>query len=396
MSNILIVSQHYYPENFRITDIAEELVKKGHSVTVLCGYPNYPEGNIYPGYKNKKTHAKETINGVNIIRCYEHPRKKGAFHLFWNYYSVCLSMKTKAKKLKEKFDLVLINQLSPVMVSWAGIAYAKKHKVPCYMYCYDLWPASLAAGGIKPNSIIYKYYKNISKKIYKSMDKILVTSHSFIDYLSKVHDIDASKMVYLPQYCEDIFNQTETQLLNDEYHYVFAGNVGKVQSVETIIKAANRIKDDKNIFIHIVGDGSNLDSCKKLASDLSLQNVIFHGRLPLEDMPEIYSKANAMIVTLIDNELLSKTLPGKVQSYMCAGKPIIGAINGETKKIIDEAKCGLICNAESDEELAKLFIEFKKYDYIQMSNNALKYYKEYFMKELFFEKLLLEIGVKEK
>lgn len=388
MSKILIVSQHYYPENFRITNIAETLVKEGNSVTVLTGYPNYPEGNIYKGYKgkNKKTHKNEIINGVHVIRCYEHPRKHNFIDLFLNYYSICLSMKHKAKKLKEKYDYVLINQTSPVMVGWAGITYGKKHNVKTYLYCYDLWPDSLAAGGIKKDSLIYKYYYKVSNKIYKNVDKIMVTSKNFIDYFINFHKIEASKIEYLPQYCEDLFANIKSKDTK-EYNYVFAGNVGKVQSVETIIKAANLIKDDDSIKIHIVGDGSNLENCKELVKQYNLTNVIFYGKKPIEEMPKYYAFANAMLVTLSKNDIISKTLPGKVQSYMCAGKPIIAAIDGETQTIISEANCGMCCAAEDYENLAKILIEFKNKNQTELSNNSRNYYINNFSKKMFFERL---------
>ena len=388
MSKILIVSQHYYPENFRITDIAEQLVKEGNSVTVLCGYPNYPEGEIYEDYKgkNKKKHKEEIINGVKVLRCYEHPRKKSHLHLFFNYYSVCLSMKRKAKKLKEKFDFVFINQLSPVMQAWAGIAYAKKHKVKSYLYCYDLWPDSLAAGGIGKESMVYKYFQKVSNKIYKNVDEILVTSKSFINYFQKQHGIK-EHITYFPQYCEDIYAEVKGDDKKESYDYVFAGNIGKVQSVETIIKAANIVKDDKSIKIHIVGDGSNLEQCKSLANELNLTNVTFYGRHSIEEMPKFYSMASAMLVTLTKNEIISNTLPGKVQSYMCAGKPIIASINGETKMIMDEANCGLYCDAEDYAGLAKLMLEFKKRDIKEFAYNSKKYYEDNFKKEIFFKKL---------
>ena len=339
MSKILIVSQHYFPENFRITDIAETLVKFGHEVTVLCGYPNYPEGYIYPEYrgKNKKKHRDEVINGVKIIRCYEHPRKHNFFDLFLNYYSISLSLKRKAKRLKEEFDVVFINSLSPVMTAWAGLAYGKKHRVKTILYCYDLWPDSLLAGGIKRGSLVYKYYERISRQIYQSADKVLVTSKNFINYFKNKFNVTSE---YLPQYCEDLFGKITTKLDEKTFNYVFAGNVGKLQSVETIIKAASLIKDE-SIKIHIVGGGSDLKNCQKLAQDLNVKNVAFYGKMSLEQMPSFYSFANAMIVSLAKNEVISNTLPGKIQSYLKAGKPIIGAIDGETKTIISEAKCGM-------------------------------------------------------
>lgn len=394
MKKILIISQHYYPENFRITDIAETLVKYGNNVTVITGYPNYPLGKIYNGYtgKGRKEHKHEIINGVNIIRCYEHPRKHNPIDLFLNYYSVSLSMKRCAKKIKEKYDYVFINQLSPVMQAWAGIAYAKKYNVKCYLYCYDLWPDSLIAGGIKKNSLVYKYYYKVSNKIYKSVDKIYVTSNMFIDYFKKFHGINEEKLTYLPQYCEELFsNVNDTNENKNTYDYVFAGNVGNVQSVETIIKAANIIKNDNTIRIHIVGDGSDLENCKKLASKYNLNNVVFYGKKPITEMPKFYSMASAMLVTLFDDEIISRTLPGKVQSYMAAGKPIIASANGETQYVMEKARCGMYCNAEDYESLANIMIKMKSSNLIEYSKNSKNYYEKNFRKELFLETLKKEI-----
>lgn len=388
MSKILIVSQHYYPENFRITDIAETLVKLGNQVTVLCGYPNYPGGEIFKGYEKRKDHKCEELNGVKIIRCYERPRKHGALNLFLNYYTICLSLKHQAKKIKEKFDCVLINQLSPVMQAWAGLTYAKKHKVKCLLYCYDLWPDSLAAGGIKKGSLVYKYYYRVSNKIYKKVDELLVTSKNFVSYFKDFHHIEEQKITYLPQYCEDVYGKINKKGEINEFNYVFAGNIGNMQSVETIIKAAELVKDDKSIKIHIVGDGSSYQACQDLAKNLKLDNVIFYGRRPIEEMPNFYQMATAMIVTLTKNDIISKTLPGKVQSYMAAGKPIIGAIDGEANEIIKDAKCGFVCGAEDYQGLAKIMQDLKNCNLDELEQNAKNYYENNFRKELFFKKLL--------
>ena len=386
---ILVISQHYYPENFRITDICETLVQKGHQVDVICGLPNYPEGVVLADYKHRKN-REQVINGVNIHRCFEIGRGKNKLKLFLNYYSVCLSMYFKAKKIKEEFDIVLINQLSPVMQAWAGIAYAKKHKVPCIMYCYDLWPDSLAAGGIGKSNPIFKYYYKVSNRCYKKVDKLLVTSKSFIEYFVNYHNLDENKIYYLPQYCEDLFTCSDfsNEKQGEQFNYVFAGNIGKMQSVETIIKAANEINDDPSIKIHIVGEGSNIENCKKLAQEYNLNNVIFYGRKPLEEMPKFYEMADAMIVTLSKNDVISKTLPGKVQSYMACGKPIIAAIDGECKVVIEDANCGLVCNSEDYLSLSKLFIKFKNLNTLEFEKNSLNYYQNNFSKEKFYKLLI--------
>ena len=184
-------------------------------------------------------------------------------------------------------------------------------------------------------------------------------------------------------------NINSNNILHDGiFNFVFAGNIGDVQSVDTIIRAAYELKEINNINFHIIGDGSRLDYCKKLSNELCLSNVIFHGRKPLEDMPKYYSMADAMLITLKANEVLSLTLPGKIQSYMASGKPIIGSINGETKIIVEKAECGFICEAEDYKSLSKLIQKFCRSDKKEaMGNNAREFYLQNYSKETFMEKI---------
>lgn len=382
--NILVVCQYYKPEPLALSDICEELVKKGHSVTVVTGVPNYPMGKIYKGYRFFKK-RDETVGGVKIHRCFTIGRRKGAFWRVLNYYSYAISSKLYIAKLKNDYDVVFVYQLSPVMMADAAIKYKKKHNKKVVLYCLDLWPESLSAGGIKSKGLIYNFFKNVSAKIYSDMDKILITSKSFSEYFSKMFGINDT--VYLPQYADDIFSPEKCKKIsNDTIDLLFAGNIGKAQSLDTVIKAAVLTNDIKNLNWHIVGDGSELENIKKLAKELDAQNVIFHGRKPLEEMPQYYSKADAMLVTLHSDPIISKTLPGKVQTYMAAGKPIIGAIDGETKLVIDEAQCGFCGESENAEQLAqnvRKFIEFKNKE--SFSENSRKYYETNFSKNTYIE-----------
>lgn len=251
---ILVACQYYYPEPFRITDICESLVKRGHDVTVLTGLPNYPEGKVPKEYHHGKKRY-EIINGVKIIRCFEIGRGKSKIKLFLNYFSYALSATFKALIMKEKFDVVLVNQLSPVMMGIPAMAYKKKHNKKILLYCLDLWPDSLAAGGIKEGSIIYKIFYKISKWIYKSADIILITSSMFEDYFRNFLQINTVNIKHLPQYAEDLFMEKEnivseiaTTTDNKTYNFIFAGNIGDIQSVDTIVKAANELKEKENIF----------------------------------------------------------------------------------------------------------------------------------------------------
>jgi glycosyltransferase involved in cell wall biosynthesis len=403
---ILVVCQYYYPEPFRITDICETLVQKGHEVTVLTGLPNYPEGSVLDEYRHGQK-RNENINGVKVIRSFEIGRGNNHLRLFLNYFSFAVSASLKALIMKEEFDVVLVNQLSPVMMGIPAMIYKWRHHKKIVLYCLDLWPDSLAAGGVKEGSLIYKLFLKVSRWIYKSADKILVTSSMFKDYFESILTLNAANIQHLPQYAEDLFTQSgdgpvvDTAASSESkiYNFVFAGNIGDMQGVETIIKAANELRDYSNITFHIVGDGSKSEECRKLVHDLGLANVEFYGRRPVEEMPQFYKMADAMLVTLKDNKTLAYTLPGKVQSYMAAGKPIVGAINGETRRVIETAECGLCCEAEDHKGLAEVILKFCDYHNKQrMATNAQKFYIKNYSKEKFISNLvtaLIKLGGKQ-
>ncbi len=387
---ILVVCQHYYPEPFRITDICEELVKRGNEVTVITGTPNYPEGVTYKGYEKGKV-KREVINGVEVLRAYEIPRKKGILYRFLNYYSFAISSKKLAKTLKGDYDVIFANQLSPIMMVDGAIAYKKKHNKKLVMYVMDLWPASLKAGGVKESSLLYKYYQGVSKRRYTKADVIAVTSKSFIPYLKENFKISEDKFINIPQYAESIFSVEACKKQPDGFiDLMFAGNIGKAQTVETIIKSANEVKDNEKIRFHIVGDGVLLENCKKLAESYNLSSVKFYGRRPVEEMPNFYKMADAMLVTLTSDEFSKLTLPGKVQSYMASGKPIIASIDGEGQEIIKEANVGYVSNAEDYKALAeniKAFSLLSKEEIKNLGENSYNYCKDNFSKERFIESL---------
>ena len=387
---ILVVCQFYYPEQFRITDICEELVKRGHEVTVLTGLPNYPEGYVLKDYKNGKK-RDEIINGVKVHRCFEIGRRKNVIFRVLNYYSFALSAKRYAKRLKEEFDVVLVNQLSPIMMANAGIAYKKKHGVKLVMYCLDLWPASLSAGGIGSKSIVHKYFKKVSEKIYKQADKLLITSKRFAQYFEQEFGM-VDNIEYLPQYSEEMFSPDNCKKeQSKEIDLLFAGNVGSAQSMDTILDCAKITADISNLTYHIVGDGSELQRCRKRAESESINSVVFYGRKELNEMPDYYKKADAMLVTLVDDANLARTLPGKVQTYMAAGKPIIGCANGETSDIILDAGCGYCSKAQDAfcmaENVRALCVDKENGRLEQFGKLARKYYEDNFSKQIFFEKL---------
>ncbi len=386
---ILVISQYYYPEPFKVHDVCEALVAEGHEVDVVTSFPNYPMGEIYEGYKNGE-HKDEVINGVNVHRVFTIGRKTGFLWRTVNYYTYSFASSRYVKKIKKDYDVVFVYQLSPVLMTNAAIKYKKKHNKKLLLYCLDLWPDSLTLGGVKKGSIIYNYYKKKSQKIYGSADKILVSSKMFEQYFDEMFNINGEKTDYLPQYAEDVFvplSRGDDEVTN----ITFAGNIGTTQSIETILYAAEKLKDEK-IKFHFYGDGSGLSAFEDLVKNhLKLQNVFFHGRISLQEVACKYAESDGLIVTLADNPVLSMSFPGKIQSYMAAGKPIIGAVNGEAAEIIKEAGCGFYTKAEDADGLAECIKEFMKSDKAQLGKNARRYYEINFQKADFIKRLSEEL-----
>ena len=275
------------------------------------------------------------------------------------------------------------------MMAEPAISYKKKHGTPVVMYCLDLWPESLVAGGVSRGFVIYKVFHRISKRIYRGVDRILITSRLFRGYLKEQFGVEDDKIDYLPQYAEGLFEKQPYKENNGVVDLVFAGNIGAVQSVETIVKAAEKLQGQP-VHFHIVGSGTDLERLQGLAKEL--RNITFYGRRPLEEMPEFYAKADAMLVTLQADPVLSLTLPGKVQSYMAVGKPIIGAIDGETAEVIRRARCGYCGKADDVEGLTKnieLFMGSNEKK--QMGENARNFYETYFERHKFMDKLEEEL-----
>ena len=385
---ILVICQYYYPEPFRVTDICEELVRRGHEVFVVTGEPNYPEGIIYKGYENHQK-ADEIINGVIIHRCPIIPRKTGVLFRVLNYYSYSFQAQKFIQSLKasdgKTFDVIFSYQLSPIMMAKPAIRYKKRYRIPVVMYCLDLWPESIVAGGITRGSLLYKVFHAVSKRIYKSMDYVFVTSKLFVRYFADRFGME--NVEYLPQYAEELFDNIPSKGPGDKIDLVFAGNIGAAQSVDTIIKAAEQLMEEE-VFFHIVGSGVELERLMSKAPN----NVIFYGRRPLEEMPIFYSMADAMLVTLQSDPVLSLTLPGKMQSYMAAGKPIIGAIDGEAAAVIQDARCGYCGKAEEADELVKNIRRFMDDENRELlGHNARSYYESFFDRKIFMDKLETEL-----
>ncbi len=389
---ILVVCQYYYPENFQITPICEQLVSDGFDVTVLTGLPNYPTGIIPDEYK--KGHRDEFVNGVHIIRCFEIGRKKGAAFLALNYFSFLQSASAMIKKLDESFDLVLVYQLSPVLMALPGIKYAEKHKIPLLLYCCDLWPESMKMYVKNESTPLFRWVRRISRKVYSSSDRIICQSTSFVPYLEATHGIPDGKLTYIPAFADESYLSEDYTADDDTVDFVFLGNLGIAQNLIAVLKAVEMIKDIPGFKVHFVGDGTVLSEMKKFVDDHSLQDIVFfYGRRPVEEMPRYYRLADACLVSLKADNATGLTLPSKVQGYMAAGKPIIGMIDGSAKDVIDESNCGICVSAGDVSGLAGAMKSFitEKDRYSSCGQNGRRYFIDNFRKISFMNKIENEI-----
>ena len=296
------------------------------------------------------------------------------------------------KKLERDFDVVLVVEFSPIMMCIPGLKYAKKYDKKLIMYEMDLWPESLLAGGIKNCSLIYNHYKKLSSKIYSECDKILVSTKEHIDYIKALPNCSGVDINYLPQYADTIFEESNYETIdNGIIDLMFAGNIGKAQSIDTIIRAAALLKEDNKFKFHIIGSGSELDNIKKLAEELKATNVVFYGQRKLEEMPNLYKTADAMLVTLEDKSYANMTVPGKVQSYMAAGKPIVGAINGSCCNFILNNGVGYCTSSGNYEELAKLIKELDLQELKKIGEHSREIYFKKYNKDRFVDVLQNEL-----
>ena len=379
---ILVLCQYFFPEQFLINDIVPELVKRGHDVTVLTGRPNYPDGKIKKGYKKV-----DEYKGAKVIRAFEIGRSKG---LLLNYVSFLKSANRQIKKL-DSFDVVFTYELSPISMAAPLIKYKKKHpNVKSLLYCLDIWPESFNSH--MPLKGIRKIIARYSKKVYQAYDRIAVTSRPFIDYLNRVNEIDYNAMVYLPQHAVGDLIEKDLTSNNQIPHFMFAGNLGKGQTLDVLIKALALVQ--KPFIMDFVGTGSCEKDLKQLALKLDIEEkVIFHGKKTYLEMEDMYKQADALLISLRGNNEVGNTLPGKFQTYMSAGKPIFGAINGATYELIKESKCGDCVLAGDYEGLSKILNDYLESPnkYKDCGQNAREYFKKHFTLEIYMNSLEKEL-----
>lgn len=394
--NILIVTPHYYPENFRINDLVKELKNKSHNITVLTAIPDYPAGKYYSGYGLFKKN-REVLEGVSIYRAPIIARGSGTkLRLFLNYFSLIFgSLFTSLFLLNRNFDVIFVFAPSPITIAIPAIIIKKIKNILLCLWVQDLWPESVSASGKLKSNIIPRLLNPLVKFIYKNSNKILVPSNGYKLSIKK-KGISESKISFLPNWAEKIYKVIKNSekkldfIPNNSFKIMFAGNIGFAQDFPSILNAAKILKNE-NIHWLILGNGSKVQWVKKRIQNYELMDC-FHmlGTYPVNEMPQFFSLADAMLFSLIDEDIFSLTIPSKVQSYLACGKPILGMINGEGSDLINNSNAGLTCPAGDSRGLSENILKMSNMssdEINKIGNNSYNYYKKHFDRKMLINKV---------
>jgi len=361
---ILIISQYFWPENFRINDLVQELVQRGHSVTVLTGIPNYPAGRVFDAYRQNPK-AFEYYGGARVWRVPMLARGHGVVRLFLNYLSfvigACLFGPWQLRG--QQTDIIFVFEPSPVTVGLPAILLGRIKRTPVVFWALDLWPETLAAIGVVRSPRVLGWVGHLVRFIYERCTLVLGQSRGFLESIAR-YCSDVRKIRYFPSWAEEVFNQPdlvpapEVPVLEGAFNVLFAGNIGEAQDLPAVLDAAESLKHKPAIRWLIVGDGRKSDWLLDEVARRGLQdNVLLLGRFPVERMPSFYAHAGALLVSLKKDPVFSMTIPGKVQSYLMAGVPLVGMLDGEGAKVITEANAGLVCAAGDASGLAAVVLQ---------------------------------------
>lgn len=386
---VLVVTQYFWPESFRINDVALGLVERGHEVTVLTGVPNYPHGRFFKGYGPLRPY-EQTHRGVHIKRVPLTPRRHaGKILLSLNYLSFALSASVLGPLLcRGSYDLILVYEPSPVTVGLPAIVLKRLKNLPIMFWVQDLWPESLSAAEAVSSERILGLVAKMVRFIYKRCDRVLVQSKAFT---SRVEALGAKSkdIFYFPNWAEDVYkplvledDAPERGETPGDFRVLYAGNIGAAQSFDTILEAAARLKDYVDITWLILGDGRMREWVVDRIQELGLsRNVRLMDSRPVEDMPRYFASADALLVSLRQAPIFSLTIPSKIQSYLASGRPILASLDGEGARVVHESGAGLTSPAQDVEALAEAVLEMYRMSpesRAEMGRSGREYFEQHF------------------
>ena len=358
---ILVVTQHFWPENFRINDIVEGFLQDGLEVDVLCGLPNYPKGEWFDGY-GPQGPWEEHYGSAQVFRAKEWPRKGNtSVNIFLNYVSWPLYAAAALNRLPGGYDAVFCFNTSPVLMCWPAIRYARKHKIPFTNYVLDLWPENLYSVLPVSNKLLRRIAQGVSDHLYKQADRLIAMSEPLQQRLCERTGKPKSAVAAIPQYCEDFYAVPQHDAALEErfagrFNLVFTGTFTPAQSLDMVLRAVleARAAGAENLHLLLVGDGMSQESLQTLAQELHAEDAVtFYGSVPAKEVPKFTALADALLISLSDSPDLGLTVPGKLASYMAAGKPILASMNGAGFAAVQQSGGGLVSPACNQHALAE-------------------------------------------
>ena len=390
----LLITNHFYPETFRCNDIAFELVKRGYEVKVLTAIPDYPEGKYHKGYSLFKKRV-EKVDGVTVVRVPHIPRGNGkALRMIIHYASSMFFFFFYAlyQAIFHKYDCIFIHNTSPAFICLPAVLIKKIRRTPIDHWILDMWPESLAAGGIN-NKKAYNIIEKMMGMIYRNSDIIHISSMGFKRLLIE-KGVPEEKIEYLPNFCEDTSANIELKSIPElpsGFIVMFAGNIGEAQNMENVMKSALLLKEEKDIHFVLVGDGRKKQWIEGFVKDNGLEETVhLMGRWPIDTMSSFFAKADVMLVSLADEIAFNLVLPAKVQAYMVNKKPILGMLNGEGQEVIKAAKCGWSVNSDDIDGMARTLKELSimtQDELKAIGENGYRFYAENFELNLCMDKV---------
>lgn len=391
---INLFSYVFWPEQFLINEFVKDLDKSTHEIHIFTGLPNYPGGKLFSGYSVFKGPYNEDFSGAKILRYPIIERKKGFSRLMVNYLSHLTGACFNLFRLP-KADWAFVFATSPITTVIPAIFWAKLSGAKVCVWLQDLWPDSVAAvGATNRKSLLYKTLGKLVSWIYRHIDLMLIQSPGFADNLSEFNYKGPYHVV--PNWAPGLdFKKTSVPLwledIPNKFTVTFAGNVGKAQAVDTVIESARLLSQNNKIQFLIVGDGSDLARAKDIVAQNSMDNVLFFGRRPIEDMPGLFKRSDALLVSLRKDPIFARTIPSKVQAYMAAGKPLLGSLDGVGFQVLQESKAGLVVPTEDPKALAEIISQMADMSEeirTELGNNAQSYFYENYQKDRIISQIL--------
>ncbi len=403
---ILIVSQYFWPENFRINDLVSALIERGHTITVLTGKPNYPSGKVFEDF-GKQPSRYANYAGAQVVRVPMLARGQGSIRLLLNYITFALSASVVGPwKLRgQNFDAIFGYEPSPITVGLPAIVLRKVKSAPLVFWVLDLWPQTLDAIGIVKSPWGLNLVGKLVSYIYERCDLILGQSKSFVPEIAKYAGKSA-RIAYFPSWAESLFSFADVgpsplvPPFPQGTSVLFAGNVGEAQDFPAILGAAEQLKDHPTIRWLIVGDGRKYDWVRSEVVRRGLSScVLLFGRHPVNAMPSFFVHATALLVSLTNRPIFALTIPGKLQSYLASGLPVLAMLDGEGANIVKAGGAGFTCSAGDSLGLAKAVLQLAASSTetkIQMGKNGMALAEREFDRNVLVSQLeawLQELGV---